>query len=295
MKRSILAALCAAMLVACGDDNSSSAVDDGASSNSGSISSSSTIKSNSSANGKCYEEGMADLSIAVFADLKDSNCTANKSTWYNKANGTFYKCDGKTIVGIKMLPCNIDDGVDENGILTDKRDGQTYRTVKIGTQRWMAENLNYKTDSSHCYEDSVELCTKYGRHYLWADAMNACPSGWHLPSVEDFKILAFSVAGDSAMTSVNNLLYVGKVLKSKDGWRNDGNGTDDFGFSVIPAGHRESTGDSKRDRVAAYFWSSTEYSEQIAYYLYFEYNSYNAELKIEKKSLWYHSVRCVKD
>ena len=167
MKRFIFVGLCAAMFVACGDDNSSSAGDDGSFSSSGSISSSSTIKSNSSANGKCYEEGMADLSIAVFADLKDSNCTANKSTWYNKASGIFYKCDGDTQVEIKMLPCNIDDGVDENGILTDKRDGQSYRTVRIGPQRWMAENLNFKTDSSLCYSDSVELCTKYGRHYLF--------------------------------------------------------------------------------------------------------------------------------
>ena len=295
MKRSILAALCAAMLIACGDDNSSSAGDDGSFSSSGSISSSSTKESVRIADGKCYEEGMADFSFVAFTEKMNINWAVDKLTRYNKASGIFYKCDGDTQVEIKMLPCDIDEGVDENGILTDKRDGQSYRTVRIGPQRWMAENLNFKTDSSLCYSDSVELCTKYGRHYLWADAMNACPSGWHLPSVEDFKILAFNVAGESAMTSPNRMYYVGKMLRSKDGWWKDNNGTDDFAFSVIPSGYRGSDGDSKRDKVAAYFWSSTEYGEETAFFWHFEYSSYDVELKVEKKNYWYYSVRCVKD
>ena len=109
------------------------------------------------------------------------------------------------------------------GILTDSRDGQTYRTVKIGNQVWMAENLNYETANSYCYQDSVSNCTKYGRLYTWAAAKAACPSGWHLPTEVEFKELVATVGGSST---------AGKMLKSTSGWDDDegesGNGTDAY-------------------------------------------------------------------
>ena len=64
----------------------------------------------------------------------------------------------------------------DSGILTDKRDGQKYRTAEILGKRWMAMNLNYRTDSSWCYKNADSNCAKYGRLYNWTAAMNACPA-----------------------------------------------------------------------------------------------------------------------
>ncbi len=124
----------------------------------------------------------------------------------------------------------------EYGTLTDSRDGQTYYTVKIGNQTWMAQNLNFRnmvgsTDTvGVCYGGNKDSCSKYGRLYTWAEAMGlmagfnsvlgnfslprrgVCPSGWHLPSSFEWTSLFEAVGGDSS---------VGRVLKSKTGWGQD--------------------------------------------------------------------------
>ena len=106
------------------------------------------------------------------------------------------------------------------GEITDERDGQTYKTVLIGSRYWMAENLNFKTENSYCVNDNDTLCLKYGRLYAWSAAMDSagafstnglncgngtkctadsivrgvCPQGWHLPDYSDFSNL-YGLAG----------------------------------------------------------------------------------------------------
>ena len=169
------------------------------------------------------------------------------------------------------------------GTLTDPRDGKTYKTVVIGTQTWMAENLNYEISDSWCYGNEEENCEKYGRLYTWAAAMSAVPDGWHLPTNEEWVILATNVGGEA---------YAGTKLKSKNGW-NSGNGTDDYGFSVFPAGYRYS-GFFINLGSGVYFWTASESSSSNAYNRHFNTGASMSSGSNNKTSSAY-SVRLVKD
>ena len=211
---------------------------------------------------------------------------------------------------VKAVPCRTG-SVDscEYGTLTDERDGQTYKTVKIGNLWWMAENLNYAylqpvTDmdsGSFCYNDSLEYCEKYGRLYPWAIALGVCPSGWHLPWYIEY----------STMLS-GNLTTRGNELKSTE-WE----GTDGYGFAALPSGARyyggtyslsEGFGGMGGGENPAWFWTDTKVTDER--YSVFTYDSVTYEVEIALALKVYTSdgatittgnvdeafaVRCVKD
>lgn len=182
-------------------------------------------------------------------------------------------------------------GYDRN--LTD-HDGNTYRMVKIGSQTWMAENLKVRTEGSWCYEDKESNCQKYGRLYNWDAAKVACPVGWHLPSKEEFKILLKFVGGVQDKEDAWEWKDVGKKLNSSSGWKENGNGDDAFGYSVLPAGGRSNNGGYYGDGYNACFWSSTEDDSGSAYNMCLNYDVDYAYLPNDSKGDGY-SVRCVKD
>ncbi|SHL51411.1 fibrobacter succinogenes major paralogous domain-containing protein [Fibrobacter sp. UWEL] len=195
--------------------------------------------------------------------------------------------------------------------MKDSRDNQVYGIVSIGSQTWMAENLNYDynegTAKSYCYENEADSCAKYGRLYQWSAAMDSaavfstagkgcgyrktcsvrgkvrgvCPEGWHLPSRSEFETLMKTVGSSVAATK----------LKSTYGWRN-GNGTDDYGFSALPAGRYYSTYFYSVGSGAD-FWSATEDDAGEEAYSW-RMNASGASLSYYLKDYGY-SVRCLKD
>ena len=173
--------------------------------------------------------------------------------------------------------------------VTDSRDGKTYKTVQIGEQVWMAENLNYAAEGSMCYGDDESNCAKYGRLYNWETAMKACPAGWHLSSDAEWTALENGVVGTSAAA--------GRILKSQTGWTSNGNGTDEYGFSALPGGSGTSDGDNLFNvEDAGYWWSASEHETEPEY-AYYRGMSYDSEVvgRIANDKTELCSVRCVKD
>ena len=218
--------------------------------------------------------------------------------------------------------CRFNPNIDY-GFLSDSRDGQVYRTVKIGDQVWMAENLNYdpgqgglgedKYDWSWCYNNEPKNCDVAGRLYTWAAAIDSvklandiekpcvcgfykectniepiqgiCPKGWHLPSRSEW---------DTLFTTVHGWSTAAAKLKAQSGWNGNGNGDDSFGFTAIPSGIR--TFSQRFDHVGhyAYFWSSTDYYGSSAYGIYLiDYDRSRYEKQLSKDGGY--SIRCVKD
>ena len=181
---------------------------------------------------------------------------------------------------------------------TDPRDGKSYAIVQIGSQTWMAENMDYEVQGSACPEGDDRKCSKYGRLYTWAVAQKVCPEGWHLPDSADFEKLIASVGGAEV---------AGYALKATSGWFKKGNGSDEFGFNAMPAGYRlagRSDGDEnaagngaggKFDGIGGYahFWSATETAEGLAYYMLLDFSTKAAKLSAFGKDES-RSVRCVR-
>jgi len=218
------------------------------------------------------------------------------------------------------------------GSLTDSRDSKTYRTVVIGTQTWMAENLNFNANDSKCYGEGAQAevndgiyktlteaewkayCATYGRLYSWATAMalnpscnenecidliqtphhGICPTGWHIPSQAEWDELATTVGG----TGDGGNLGSGTFLKAASGWdAHDtyGNGTDNYGFSAIPSGflNNEEGSFSNVGRYGAW-WGSLEQGT-YGYLRRAATSSDRLYWNGWTKTKYLLSVRCVKD
>ena len=242
-------------------------------------------------NGAKGDSGVAGTSCTAEEDSAGVKITCTDGKTYTLNNGTDGK-DGRNF---------------DEGWMVDHRDYHIYKIVTIGTQTWMAENLNYETEAgSFCYKDSAKYCEKYGRLYTWATAVGkseeecgegvecnldtgyvrgVCPKGWHLPDTTEWNAL---------FTAVDGKATAGTMLKFTEGWKNNGNGSDAYFFSALPAGFRDYSGYFSIEGSYALFWGSTERNSDNAYYMYLNSNYDNAYLNFNNKNDGY-SVRCLKD
>ena len=199
--------------------------------------------------------------------------------------------------------------------LTDPRDKKTYKTVKIGEQVWMAENLNYAAKGSKCGGTDLKVgegegeewyllenkntanCDKYGRLYDLETAMKACPSGWHLPTDKEWGKLYRFADGTSSTDIPYESATAGKFLKATSGWERDGNGEDKYGFAALPGGYGSGSKFTTDVGYAGYWWCSKEGDGNYVNVRYIgtDPNAYTSGNFYGYGSKSFVSVRCIKD
>lgn len=186
------------------------------------------------------------------------------------------------------------------GTFTDPRDEQVYNTIDIGTQVWFAENLNYETSNSHWYDNDPVNGDIYGRLYSGHAALNVCPTGWHLPSDDEWKTLEMYLGMSQSEADTEGDrgfgAKVGKKLKSTSLWNYNGNGTNSSGFSGLPGGEVGFYGAPIFYNLGGngYWYTSTKYSSEFSWFRQLQYTNDN----IGRKKMHYirqYSIRCVKD
>jgi uncharacterized protein (TIGR02145 family) len=207
-----------------------------------------------------------------------SNCTFSKNQAIIIGNSIHPIKTGKTPCEAILKGNIFDDDPNEDSSVIDPRDGQIYRTVTIGNQTWLAQNMNITLENSWCYDNDPKNCETYGRLYNWEAAKQACDGlgdGWHLPSDKEWDTLVDSYGGkDEAYQS----LIEGGESK----------------FRALLGGFRYSAGKFAGLTEHGPYWSATESAVRNA--LYFRFHS--GDIRIYRNTvekLDAHSCRCVKD
>jgi uncharacterized protein (TIGR02145 family) len=162
------------------------------------------------------------------------------------------------------------------GVLIDSRDGQSYPTIQIGDQIWMAKNMSYKPTEGKCWEYEDGYAKKCGYLYNWETSQNVCPMGWRLPSKQDFDTLYQHAGGDDVKVTTELSPSGSSGFFAVDGVLR-------FGINYTPT------------ESGTAFWSSTESSKRYAWGLTF--GRLKTRTFVDKD--WYKNyglyVRCLKN
>ena len=204
---------------------------------------------------------------------------------------------------------------------TDSRDMQSYTTVQIGTQCWMAENLNIGTMingnlnqtnngtiEKYCYSNNTGNCKTYGGLYQWDEMMQyvttegvqgICPTGWHLPTDDEWKTMEMYLGMTQAQADGTGYRGTDEGGKLKETgtthWISPNTGaTNSSGFTALPGGNRYSYGSFLYLGDFGYWWSSSEYSGTDAWFRGLGYNYSQVDRNNSSKAYGF-SVRCLKD
>lgn len=176
------------------------------------------------------------------------------------------------------------------GSFVDPRDGTEYRTVRLGSQLWLGENLRFEEEGSWVYEESLDNESTYGRLYDWEGAIHACPSGWHLPSLAEWMELFNAVGGPEVAGGRLKELGTGHWQEPNSGATNTSR------FGGLPGGARRNpSGTYHGIGMFGAFWSSTEQGDRSAWAFFLGYHYPEVGPRTSTSKSFGFSVRCLSD
>ena len=217
---------------------------------------------------------------------------------FNTDSSDFYGFNGSKWLSIWNTGDTLADWYCGNQF-TDSRDNKNYTTVQIGNQCWMAENLNYETSNSWWYNNNSANGNIYGRLYTWDAALTACPSGWSLPSDDEWKTMEMALGMSQSEADDTGYRGTDEGGKMKETgtihWNSPNTGaTNTSGFTALPGGGRGSSGSF--DSLGSYggWWSSGEDSGTLAWGRSLHYGDGRVGRGYGGKTGGF-SVRCLKD
>ncbi|MHC1706079.1 MAG: FISUMP domain-containing protein [Bacteroidales bacterium] len=170
---------------------------------------------------------------------------------------------------------------DDNSLF-DERDGKTYKTVKVGDQLWMAQNLNFENGNSICYKKKEANCEKYGKIYGSRNIEKVCPAGWHLPSKEEVEKMLKVSTGKTDFFTYRGLTRVPIYM-----FKNFSELNIQYGGKMTLSGKYE---DEKK--YVSFFTSTSLGKNKYATY---NYDKESFELNVSEFGDYSCYVRCVKD
>ncbi|MCQ2108515.1 MAG: hypothetical protein MJZ05_07115 [Fibrobacter sp.] len=234
----------------------------------------------------CYK---GEMTVANAFDLAIGRACNQDNKGYYRYQNSIYNCNG-------FRWSYASDSLITDSIV-DSRDNQVYKTVGIGTQIWMAENLRYDIDSSWCYNDSTEYC-QYGKIYQWNEVIdvndpekNICPDGWHVPNNIEF---------DSLITFAQSQFpnkTIQKILGATKGWEFGGwndSGADLVGFGAYPLGHR-TLNNAYQGKITSIFLCSADHTDDKGYIFSMNRNDFDSFKAYEQEPRLTCNIRCLKD
>jgi uncharacterized protein (TIGR02145 family) len=169
----------------------------------------------------------------------------------------------KIFICLLIVLAHITTFAQEMGSFKDSRDGKIYKTVQIGDQIWMAENLAYKANTGClAYNNDIGNVDKYGYLYSWNTACSVCPKGWHLSSLEEWEIMNKFICIKEGLQDRETEFPIAPFISTKYDWitRTPLNNNNSYNFFVLPAGFYHHT--SYPDKFSmigkeTQFWTST--------------------------------------
>lgn len=208
--------------------------------------------------------------------------SSNQQIYTSKYDCSYYNCVTTEYLNQEMLASG------KYGEYLDSRDAQVYKTIVIGSQTWIAQNLNYASSNSYCAQDVQSNCKKYGRLYKSSAASSACFSGWHVPSTSDWSSLYNYIYKNESLSSNT----VGKYLKSAYLWGSTAAGVDSYGFSAVPGGYLWYNGQYKNVGTTVSFWVKNGSMQNVPKYLT-SADAFSEDLPRSTSDSFY--IRCLKD